>query len=245
MNTGFLVFHNASDTAYANTAGALTGISSTTTAVTLKFNNLTSITTTSSDSVVLTVSAGYEEAVVEWLAQVASNPNKGMVVIADDENSVYAHDKITAVSSISVDSGAGTFKNVIVGLLDGSGAAGTGMDTAHDITLTTAQSGSLLTVPTTGATSTITIPQSSIPDGTNYRFVCEADSGAHTITLLGAFEGVVDINSSAVQLDNTTNIVIASSDFKIGDWFEIVYSGTAGGWKIRGAFITASAIAAN
>ena len=245
MNTGFLVFHNASNTSYANTAGALTGISSTTTAITLKFNNLTSITTTSSDSVVLTVAAGYEEAVVEWLAQVASSPNKGMVVIADDQNSVYAHDKITAVSSISVDSGAGTFKNVIVGLLDGSGAAGTGMDTAHDITLTTAQSGSLITVPTTGATSTITIPQSSIPDGTNYRFVCEADSGAHTITLLGAFEGVVDINSSAVQLDNTTNIVVAASDFKIGDWFEIVYSGTAGGWKISGAFQTASAIAAN
>ena len=119
------------------------------------------------------------------------------------------------------------------------------MDTAHDITLTTEQSGSLITVPTTGATSTITIPQSSIPDGTNYRFVCEADSGAHTITLLGAFEGVVDINSSAVQLDNTTNIVVAASDFKIGDWFEIVYSGTAGGWKISGAFQTASAIAAN
>ena len=245
MNTGFLVFHNGSNTSYANTAGALTGISSTTTAVTLKFNNLTSITTTSSDSVVLTVAAGYEEAVVEWLAQVASSPNKGMVVIADDQNSVYAHDKITAVSSISVDSGAGTFKNVIVGLLDGSGTAGGGMDTAHDMTFTTAQSGSLITVPTTGATSTITIPQSSIPDGTNYRFVCEADSGAHTITLLGAFEGVVDINSSAVQLDNTTNIVIASSDFKIGDWFEIVYSGTAGGWKISGAFQTASAIAAN
>ena len=245
MNTGFLVFHNASNTSYANTAGALTGISSTTTAITLKFNNLTSITTTSSDSVVLTVAAGYEEAVVEWLAQVASSPNKGMVVIADDQNSVYAHDKITAVSSISVDSGAGTFKNVIVGLLDGSGTAGGGMDTAHDMTFTTAQSGSLITVPTTGATSTITIPQSSIPDGTNYRFVCEADSGAHTITLLGAFEGVVDINSSAVQLDNTTNIVVAASDFKIGDWFEIVYSGTAGGWKISGAFQTASAIAAN
>ena len=245
MNTGFLVFHNASDTSYANTAGALTGISSTTTAVTLKFNNLTSITTTSSDSVVLTVSAGYEEAVVEWLAQVASNPNKGMVVIADDENSVYAHDKISAVSSISVDSGAGTFKYVIVGLLDGSGAAGTGMDTAHDMTFTTAQSGSLITVPTTGATSTITIPQSSIPDGTNYHFVCEADSGAHTITLLGAFEGVVDIANSAVLLDNTTNIVIADDDFKIGDWFEIVYTGSAGGWKISGAFITASAIAAN
>ena len=168
-----------------------------------------------------------------------------MQVVADDENSIYSHQSITAVSSISVDTGAGVFKNIKVGLLDGSGAAGTGMDTAHDITLTTAESGTLLTVPTTGDNSTITIPQTSIPDGTNYRFVCEANSGAHTITLLGAFEGVVDIANSAVLLDNTTNIVIAASDFKIGDWFEIVYSGSAGGWKISGAFITASAIAAN
>ena len=245
MNTGFLVFHNASNTSYANTAGALTGISSTTTAVTLKFNNLTSITTTSSDSVVLTVSAGYEEAVVEWLAQVASNPNKGMVVIADDENSVYAHDKITAVSSISVDSGAGNFKNIKVGLLDGSGAAGSGMDTAHDITISNAKSGSLYTLPTTGATSTITLPTSPV-DGFNVNFVAEADNGAHTITLLGAFEGIVGLAGVAGNtLDNTTNVVIAASKLKIGDTFSIVYSGSAGGYKIAGSFITAGAIAAN
>ena len=203
------------------------------------------MTATSTDAVVLTVDAGTEETVMEFLASLAANPQHGMQVVADDQNSIYSHQSITAVSSISVDSGAGNFKNIKVGLLDGSGAAGSGMDTAHDITLTTAESGSLITIPTTGATSTITIPQTSIPDGTNYHFVCEADSGAHTITLLGAFEGVVDIANSAVLLDNTTNIVIATSDFKIGDWFEIVYSGSAGGWKISGAFITASAIAAN
>ena len=243
-----LVFHNDGDTSYANYAGNLSSMSSSTGAVTLRFlGQGASATATSTDAIVLTVTAGQEENVMEALAGAIANARAGMTVVASDVSgkTSYLVPGITAVSSISVDTGAGIFKNIKVGLLDGSGAAGTGMDTAHDITLTTAESGTLLTVPTTGATSTITIPQSSIPDGTNYRFVCEADSGAHTITLLGAFEGLVDINSSAVQLDNTTNIVIAASDFKIGDWFEIVYSGTAGGWKISGAFATASAIAAN
>tara|TARA_R110002072_G_scaffold62330_2_gene156154 strand:+ start:311 stop:1057 length:747 start_codon:yes stop_codon:yes gene_type:complete len=244
-----LVFHNAGDTSYANFAGNLSSMSSSTTAVTLRFlGQGASVTATSTDVVVLTVTAGQEENVMEALSGLlgrGSNNKSGMTVVADDQNSKYVVDGITAVNSISVDSGAGTFKNIKVGLLDGSGAAGTGMDTAHDITLTTAESGTLLTVPTTGAASTITIPQTSIPDGTNYRFVCEADSGAHTITLLGAFEGQVDINDAGVLLDNTTNIVIAASDFKIGDWFEIVYTGAAGGWKISGAFATAAAIAAN
>ena len=246
MGQNMLVFHNDGDTSYANYAGNLSSMSSSTAAVTLRFlGQGASVTATSTDVVVLTVTAGQEEQAMEDIAGAMANLRDGMTVVADDKNSKYLVPGITAVNSISVDSGAGTFKNIKVGLLDGSGAAGTGMDTAHDITLTTAESGTLVTVPTTGATSTITIPQTNIVDGTNYRFVCEADSGAHTITLLGAFEGVVDIANSAVLLDNTTNIVIASSDFKIGDWFEIVYSGTAGGWKIRGAFITASAIAAN
>ena len=243
-----LVFHNDANTSYANYAGNLSSMSSTTTAVTLRFlGQGGSVTATSTDAVVLTVTAGQEENVMEALAGAIANARAGMTVVASDVSgkTSYLVPGITAVSSISVDTGAGIFKNIKVGLLDGSGAAGTGMDTAHDITLTTAESGTLLTVPTTGATSTITIPQTNIPDGTNYRFVCEADSGAHTITLLGAFEGQVDIADAGVLLDNTTNIVIAASDFKIGDWFEIVYSGSAGGWKISGAFITASAIAAN
>ena len=240
-----LVFHNASNTSYANYADNLTSISSATTAVTLRFiGQGASATATSTDAVVLTVTAGKEEEMVELIASAVAEGRSGMTVVADDENSKYLHGNITAVDSISVDTGAGTFKNIIVGLLDGSGAAGSGMDTAHDMTFTNAQSGSLVTVPTTGSNSTITLPTSPV-DGFNLEFVAEADSGAHTITIAGAFEGTVDINNSLVLLDNTTNVQIAASDFKIGDNFKITYSGSAGGYKIRGSFITASAIAAN
>jgi len=242
-----LVFHNDSDTSYANYAGNLSSISSSTTAVTLRFlGQGASATATSTDAIVLTVTAGEEENVMEALAGAVAEARSGMTVVASDVSgkTSYIHPGITAVSSISVDSGAGTFKNIIVGLLDGSGAAGSGMDTAHDMTFTNAQSGSLVTVPTTGSNSTITLPSSPV-DGFNLRFVCEADSGSHTITVAGAFEGIVMAHQDADQLDNTTNVQIANSSFKIGDFFEVVYSGSAGGYKISGAFKTNGAIAAN
>ena len=240
-----LVFHNDSDTSYANYAGNISSISSSTGAVTLRFlGQGASATATSTDAIVLTVTAGEEEAVMEAVAGAVAEARSGMTVVADDKNSKYLVPGITALSSISVDTGAGTFKNIIVGLLDGSGAAGSGLDVAHDMTFTNAQSGSLVTVPTTGANSTITLPSAPV-DGFNLEFFAEADSGAHTITIAGAFEGLVDINNSLVLLDNTTNVQIAASDFKIGDNFKITYSGAAGGYKISGSFITASAIAAN
>jgi len=240
-----LVFHNDANTSYANYAGNLSSMSSATTAVTLRFAS-TVATAVANDVVVLTVTAGQEENVMEAVAGAIAEARSGMTVIASDVagKTVYIHSGITAVASISVDSGAGTFKNIIVGLLDGSGAAGSGMDTAHDMTFTNSQSGSLVTVPTTGGDSTITLPAAPI-DGFNLRFVCEADSATHTITVAGAFEGCVSVHQDSDKLDNTTNVVIADDAFKIGDWFEVVYSGAAGGYKISGCFLTNTAIAAN
>tara|TARA_R110002124_G_scaffold241001_1_gene406248 strand:+ start:88 stop:819 length:732 start_codon:yes stop_codon:yes gene_type:complete len=239
-----LVFHNGGDTSYANYASNLSSMSSVTTAVTLRFAS-TVATAVANDSVVLTVTAGKEEEVMEALAFAMTNATSGMTVIADDQNSVYYNPGITALASVAVDNGAGQFKNVIVGLFDGSGAAGSGMDTAHNMTFTNAQSGSLVTVPTTGAASTITLPTAPI-DGFNLEFVCEAASGsAHEIEIAGAFEGNVHIVNAVVLLDNTSDVTIGAGDFEIGDQFRIIYSGSAGGYKIDGTFITAAAITAS
>ena len=229
-----LVFHNDSDTSYANFAGNLSSMSSSTTAVTLRFlGQGASATATSTDAIVLTVTAGQEEQVMEDIAGALANLRDGMTVVADDKNSKYLVPGITAVSSISVDSGAGTFKNIIVGAFS-----------SNDIEVTNAQSGSLVTVPTTGANSTITLPTSPV-DGANYRFVCEADNGAHTITVAGAFEGIVTDAGDATQIDGTSSFVVAASKFKIGDFFEVVYSGSAGGYKIFGDFLTDGAASAS
>ena len=230
-----LLFHNGSNTSYANYAGNLSSISSATTAITLRFlGQGAAVTATSTDAVVLTVLAGKEEYVMEQLSAAIANARAGMTVVADDQNGSYLLPEITAVDSISVDTGAGTFKNVIVGAF-----------ASNDIAITNAQSGSLVTIPTTGAASTITLPTSPV-DGFNAKFVAEADNGAHAITIAGAFEGIVGLAGVAGNtLDNTTNVVIAASKFKIGDFIEVVYSGSAGGYKISGSFITAGAIAAN
>tara|TARA_Y100001972_G_C7558591_1_gene280627 strand:+ start:101 stop:808 length:708 start_codon:yes stop_codon:yes gene_type:complete len=235
MGKNMLVFHNASNTSYANYADNLTSISSATTAVTLRFiGQGASATATSTDAIVLTVTAGKEEEMVELIAGAVAEARSGVTVVADDENSKYLNGNITAVDSISVDTGAGTFKNVIVGAFS-----------SNDIAVTNAQSGSLVTIPTTGANSTITLPTSPV-DGANYRFVCEADNGAHTITVAGEFEGiVVDAGDGVTQIDGTSSFVVAASKFKIGDFFEVVYSGSAGGYKINGVFLTDGAASAS
>ena len=107
-----LVFHNDSDTSYANYAGNLSSMLSATTAVTLNFASTVG-TSASNDSVVLTVTAGKEEAAMEAIASVFAGGKQSMVVVADDKNSKYLIPEVTAVSSISVDNGAGTFKNVV------------------------------------------------------------------------------------------------------------------------------------
>ena len=55
-----LVFHNDSDTSYANYAGNISSISSATTAITLNFASTVG-TSASNDAIVLTVTAGKEE----------------------------------------------------------------------------------------------------------------------------------------------------------------------------------------
>ena len=226
-----LVFHNDSDTSYANFAGNLSSMSSSTTAVTLRFlGQGASATATSTDAIVLTVLAGQEEQVMEDIAGALANLRDGMTVVADDKNSKYLVPGVTAVNSISVDSGAGTFKNII----DASFSA-------NNITVTNAQSGSVVLVPTTGDNSTITLPTSPV-DGFNAKFVCEAASGAHTITIAGAFYGItLQAGDTVEHALGSTSGVIASNKFELGDFIEIVYEGDA--YHVTGMFDTAGSMA--
>ena len=233
MGQNMLVFHNDSDTSYANYAGNLSSISSSTTAVTLRFiGQGASATATSTDAIVLTVTAGEEENVMEALAGAVAEARSGMTVVASDVSgkTSYLVPGITAVSSISVDSGAGTFKNIIDAAFS-----------SNDIAVTNAQSGSVVLVPTTGANSTITLPTSPV-DGFNAKFVCEAAAGAHTITIAGAFYGItLQAGDTVEHALGSTSAVVASNKFELGDFIEIVYEGDA--YHITGMFDTAGSLA--
>jgi hypothetical protein len=226
-----LVFHNDANTSYANYAGNLSSMSSATTAVTLRFSSTVG-TSVANDVVVLTVTAGQEENVMEAVAGAIAEARSGMTVIASDVagKTVYIHPGITALASISVDSGAGTFKNIIDAAFS-----------SNDIAVTNAQSGSVVLVPTTGAASTITLPTSPI-DGFNAKFVCEAASGAHTITIAGAFYGItLQAGDTVEHALGSTSGVIASDKFELGDFIEIVYEGDA--YHVTGMFDTAASFA--
>ena len=236
-----LVFHNDSDTSYANYAGNISSISSATTAITLNFASTVG-TSASNDAVVLTVTAGQEEAAMEALAGAVSNLRAGMTVVADDKNSKYLIAGITAVSSISVDNGAGTFDNVIPATFTTADTGGVD----NRIIATNANSGSVFTVNAgTDAASTIYLPASPIT-GWNCKFLCNHSSDAHTITITEngastAFQGLSIQAGGHVEHTGTTSAVIAASDFKLGDFFEVSWDGTI--WNISGSFDTSASMA--
>ena len=239
-----LVFHNGSDTSYANYAGNLSSMSSATTAITLTFAKTVG-TTASNDVVVLTVTAAYEEQVMEFLSSVIARGNRrGATIVADDQNSIYSHDKITAVASISVDNGAGTFKSVVPATFT---TADTGL-VDNRIVCTNAHSGSVFTVNAgTDASSTIYLPDAPIT-GWNAKFLCNHPNDAHTITITEngestPFQGVTLQAGDTVEHTGTTSAVIAASDYKLGDWFECSWDGTI--WDITGIFDTAASLAAS
>ena len=243
MGSNMLVFHNDSDTSYANYAGNISSISSATTAITLNFASTVG-TSASNDAVVLTVTAGQEEAAMEALAGAFSNLRAGMTVVADDKNSKYLVGGVTAVSSISVDNGAGTFDSVIPATFTTADTGGVD----NRIIATNANSGSIFTVNAgTDAASTIYLPASPI-DGWNAKWICNHPSDAHSITITEngtstAFMGIADSGDAIDALTGTASVVIAASDFKLGDWFETTWDGTI--WRFHGQFQTDASVAAS
>jgi len=237
MGQNMLVFHNDSDVSYANYAGNLSSMSSATTAVTLRFSSTVG-TSAANDIIVLTVTAGQEEAVMEAIAGAIAEARSSMTVVADDKNSKYLVPGITALNSISVDNGSGTFKSLIPATFTTADTGG--VDNA--IIVTNADSGSeFVCTATTDAASVITLPSAPI-DGFNARFSALIASGAHTITIAGAFYGVtLQAGDTVEHALGSTSAVIDASDFKKGDFIDIIYTGSA--YHISGMFDTAASLA--
>lgn len=110
--------------------------------------------------------------------------------------------------------------------------------TSHNITLDDADSGAMIVLPATTAASTITLPTAAV--GLNYRLVMgAATNSGHTLTIAGTFAGV-GVDAGAVMPMTGTDIVIAVSNFKKGDYLNLVCDGTT--WFVEGQFVTASSV---
>ena len=99
-----LVFHNSGDDAYMNSADNFRGADAGATFIDVYFQSATATNSgTGYDKVRLTVTAGKEEQSLEDLgAGIAGGKFPGVMVVADDVNSKYISDGITAVGSITL-----------------------------------------------------------------------------------------------------------------------------------------------
>ena len=95
----YVVFHNAADDSYMNSADSFRGAYATTETVDIYFESAT--TSAGYDKIIVACTNGEEDRAIEQLAA-AIGGGKGMTVIADDVNSVYACEDITSVTSISL-----------------------------------------------------------------------------------------------------------------------------------------------
>ena len=147
----YLVFHNDSNDSYANTSANFRGADVGTTFIDLYFDAAQSSNNDNGssgyDKVRLTVTATYEEAALEGvMAGFAGNKAGAVTVIADDKNSKYIHERVTAVASITL-AAQGQYRTVEA--ITNSAAV--------TRTLTTAESGTLFTLDMSTADNNVTI----------------------------------------------------------------------------------------
>ena len=242
MGQPMLVFHNDSDSSYANYAGNLSSMSIAAGAVTLRFLGQ-GTSTSGTDAVVLACATGNEEIVLEAVASAAAEGRSSMTVVASDVagKTRYLIPEITGVTSISTNTGAAHIENVIV-LTD-------------DRTLTVAESGS--TVMMNHAAKVITLPAAQA--GLNFKigFYQDTTAGAKIVATAGdCLFGTLIVNSatktksSAQSITHATAITTVANfdtlDFthdsqtlagKAGDMVEVTcVDGDA--WMVSGALMT-------
>ena len=112
---------------------------------------------------------------------------------------------------------------------------------SNDIELKDYHTGATVLIPTTAANSTITLPTARL--GLQFKLVCAADNGAHTITIAGKFAGTAVDAGLVAPLVGTTAIVIAANDFIKGDYLELTCDGET--WLANGMFNSSSAVSAS
>ena len=238
----YVIFHNAADDSYVNTVENFRGAKATGTVVSAYFRSAASggLEGAAYDVVAMACTNGEEDRAIEELASAMTRRQK-VITIADDVNSVYACQNITAVNSITL-AASGNIQTVLQATFTTADTGGVD----NRIITYNYDSGKLISVnAATDASSTIYLPTSPIT-GWNAKFIANAANGAHTITVTAggastAFHGVSLQAGDTVEHTGTTSAVVAASDYKLGDWFEVVYDGTK--WHITGIFDTAASLA--
>jgi hypothetical protein len=242
----YVIFHNDGNDSYMNTTANFRGADVGALFIDVYFKAAAvgnAGTSAGYDKVRLTVTTAYEEVALEMLAGImaGSGPKGKVTVIADDKNSKYAVDHVTAVASITL-SATGTFKAVesITPSGDGTGATGD----ANTKQLETYDSGKTFFINCGTNTAAFRLPAVSGSAGVTYRFIFDVSSDNEATKDFILSSDANDENIMGVMLDAgavndgviTTSVVkIDSSDGTIsgGDRLEVICDGT--NWYITNA----------
>ena len=139
----YVIFHNAADDSYMNTAANFRGAYASTETVDIYFDSAT--TSAGYDKIIVACTNGEEDRAIEQLAAaIGGGKAGGYTVIADDVNSVYACDDITSVTSITL---AGKAVNSVVESVTGNDTL-TAADSGK--TFVFADAAAVLTLPDSG-----------------------------------------------------------------------------------------------
>jgi len=180
----YLIFHNAADDSYMNSAAAFRGAHAATEEIDIYFDSAT--TSAGFDHIIVACTNGEEDRAVEQLAAaIAGGKAGGYTVIADDVNSVYACEDITSVTSITL---AGKAVNQVVESVTGNDTL-TAADSGK--TFVFADAAAVLTLPDSGGGDIIGWSAKFISNfqGTGQEVIC-ADTGNEV--MLG---GVVHVDT--------------------------------------------------
>jgi len=217
----YVVFHAGSDNSYMNSSANFRGADVGATFIDLFFASSAGVSGlgnsggTGFDKVRLTVTAAKEEIALESVAAALAGAKNPVTIVADDNNSIYIDDNITAVGSITLASQP-NFRPVEA-ITNAS---------AVTRTLTTAESGSLFTLDmsTVDNNVTLTLPTATTAGvaGTYYDFVFLVDSDDDADFILTTGVDAIDFYGGIIH--GAANSTIRDVD---GDASKLTVDGSA------------------
>ena len=235
----YVIFHNAADDSYMNTAANFRGAYASTQTVDVYFQAAASGTgqgASSYDKIIVACTDGEEDRAVEQLAAaIGGGKAGGYTVVADDVNSVYACDNIVSVTSITMG-------------ISGRFAAVEGV-TGND-TLTASDSGkvfmfndaaAVLTLPDSGGGDIIgwTATFHSVIQATGQEVLCTDTTNEKIIgNLLSTHaddDSAAAVPWNAQASDSFSSVEFTSvADGALGSWFTLTCV-AANLWHITGS----------
>ena len=216
----YLVFHNDGNDSYMNSSANFRGADVGTTFIDLYFQSATSGQAGSGyDKVRLTVTATKEEQALEDVGAAMAGAKNPVMVVADDVNSLYVSDHVTAVASITLDA-QGTYMNVET-LITTEALAASDSGKLLMLSLAAGFTVTLPSVSDAGAGWHVDFIVKTVTTSNNYIITEKTASDTNVI-----ISHAVELADTAGPIDAGHTLITVQSTPTIGDRISITCDGT-------------------